>query len=74
MYRNVKRRRKNNIRKGIKIGESRGIKLGEKRGIKMGEKKNKKDKMEIAKKLLARNFSIEEISEITGLTMKELKN
>ena len=65
-------------KQGIKIGEARGIKLGEKRGIKMGEKrgleKNKKDKMEIAKKLLARNFSIEEISEITGLTMKELKN
>ena len=77
---------RNNIRKGIKIGESRGIKLGEKRGIKLGEKrgielgekrgleKNKKDKMEIAKKLLERNFSIEEIAEITGLTKQELEN
>ena len=65
---------RNNIRKGIKIGESRGIKLGQKIGEKRGLEKNKKDKMEIAKKLLARNFSIEEIAEITGLTKQELKN
>ncbi len=70
---------KRNIRQGIKIGEARGItigkkqgvSIGKKRGLKIGEERNKK---EIAKKLLARNFSIEDIAEITGLKKQEIKN
>ena len=73
---------KRNIRQGIKIGEARGITIGEKRGVsigekrglKIGEEKNKKEKKEIAKKLLSRNFSIEDISEITGLKKQEIEN
>ena len=44
------------------------------RGIKIEKKRNKKDKQEIAKKLKLRNFSIQEIIEITGLTKQDLKN
>ena len=58
----LKEEERKNIRRGIKIGEKRGI------------EKSRKDKKEIAKKLLARNFSIEEIEEITGLTKQEIKN
>ena len=43
-----------------------GIKQGEKQGI-------KKEKHQIAKKLLTKKMSIEEIQEITGLTKKEIE-
>ncbi len=48
-----------------RIGEERG----EKRGEKIGEKRNK---IENAKKMLERNFSIEDIVYVTGLTKKEI--
>lgn len=47
-------------------GIKEGIKQGEKQGI-------KKEKHQIAKKLLTKKMSIEEIQEITGLTKKEIE-
>lgn len=47
-----------------------GMRHAEEKGIEEGKKKNK---IEIAKKLLAKNMSIEEIEEITELTTEEIK-
>jgi predicted transposase/invertase (TIGR01784 family) len=49
------------------IGEKRGEKRGEKKGIKTG-------KLEIAKKMLQKSFSLKEIEELTGLKQSYLEN
>ena len=61
----------------IDIGREKGIKEGRKEGRKEGKKEGKiegiKEKsIEIARKLLNKNTSKEEISEITGLDKKEI--
>ena len=55
--------------KGIIEGEARGKIIGREEGKKEGEKQKQ---IEIAKKLLQRNMSIEDIKEITGLTEEEV--
>ena len=50
-------------------GEARGKIIGREEGKKEGEKQKQ---IEIAKKLLQRNMSIEDIKEITGLTEEEI--
>ena len=55
--------------KGIIEGEARGKIIGREEGKKEGEKQKQ---IEIAKKLLQRNMSIEDIKEITGLTEEEI--
>jgi predicted transposase/invertase (TIGR01784 family) len=47
---------------GIAIGEEKGIAIGEQRG-----------KQETAKKLLQKGISIEDIADVTGLTIEEVK-
>lgn len=47
-----------------------GIRNAKEKGIEEGKKKKQ---IEIAKKLLAKNMSIEEIEEITELTTEEIK-
>ena len=59
--------------KGIIEGEARGKIIGREEGMKEGKKEGKKqNQIEIAKKLLQRNMSIEDIKEITGLTKEEI--
>jgi predicted transposase/invertase (TIGR01784 family) len=56
-------------------GERHGEKRGEKRGEKKGEKKGeKRGLMLAAKNLKAKNFPLEEICKITGLSPDEVKN
>ena len=55
--------------KGIIEGEARGKIIGREEGMKEGKKQNQ---IEIAKKLLQRNMSIEDIKEITSLTEEEI--
>lgn len=56
---------------GVKKGEEIGIKKGERRGEKRGEKKSQ---MEIALKLLERGgMAVEEIAELTGLSLKNVQ-
>ena len=45
--------------------------LGVERGMEQG---SKQEKVEIAKKMLAKNKAVEEIVEFTGLTEEEIKN
>ena len=53
--------------KGLKVGIEQGIK----QGIKQGQKQNN---LQIAKKMLNKKIDLTTISEITGLSIKELKN
>ena len=57
-------------RKGIKDGMKQGIEKGREDGIRQGqEQKNR----EIAKKMLAKNISVELIEEVTGLSKEEIE-
>ena len=53
----------------IEIATNKGIELGKKDGHEQGKAE---EKIEIAKKLLAKNSSIEEIMELTELPEKEI--
>ena len=59
-------------KKGIAIGEKKGMAIGKKDGIAIGKAKLNKAKHDIAKKLLNKNLTIQEIKEITGLNEKEI--
>jgi hypothetical protein len=54
---------------GIMIGEERGIKIGEERGEDRGMKKTK---LEVARKMLARKMSVNDIADITGLNEQDI--
>lgn len=54
------------LTQGIKEGREKGLQEGIKEGI-------QKEKRNTIKKLLEKNFSIEEIEEITGINKKEIK-
>ena len=53
----------------IEIATNKGIELGKKEGLEQGKAERN---IEIAKKLLAKNSSIEEIMELTELSEKEI--
>ena len=59
----IKKEKKELYEKGIEEGVEKGI-----------EKGVEKEKIENAKRMLAKNFTIELISEITGLSIKQLKS
>ena len=62
------------IKKGLEEGREKGLQEGIKEGIKEGIQKGiQKEKRNTIKKLLEKNFSIEEIEEITGINKKEIK-
>jgi len=58
------------IEKGIEEGFEQGIKQGIEKGIEQGKKENS---IELAKKLLNK-IDIDEIAQITGLSIDELDN
>jgi predicted transposase/invertase (TIGR01784 family) len=56
-------------------GREEGIAIGEKRGEAKGEKRGeKRGKMEIACRMLKKGVDLEDISEFTGLSIKEIKS
>ena len=82
----IKEGRKEGIKEGIKEGRKEGIKEGRKEGIKEGRKEGIKegreegikegieqDRIEIAKKMIKKKMKIEDICEITGLTIEEIE-
>ncbi|WP_407272062.1 hypothetical protein [Radiobacillus sp. PE A8.2] len=74
---NLKKLEERGEQRGKRIGEQRGERIGERRGERIGEQRGKelgsKNKaIEIAKLLLHKNMSIDEISEITGLDKVEI--
>jgi predicted transposase/invertase (TIGR01784 family) len=59
---------------GIAIGEERGLKVGEERGLKVGEERGlKRALLQTAKKMQQAGMNINDIAEITGLTIEEIE-
>mgnify|MGYP003294640716 CR=1 FL=1 len=63
--------REDGMAKGLEQGLQQGLEQGKKLGLEEGSKKKQ---LEIAKKLLDKKMSIEEIAEITGLDISIIKN
>ena len=60
--------------KGMEIGLAEGREQGKEEGLQQGlEQGIKQSKIEIAKKSLEKNLPLETISEITGLSIKEIQ-
>ena len=58
---------------GHKVGKEEGLKEGKEEGIKEGREEGAKQKScDIAKRMLEKGIAIETISELTGLTEKEI--
>ena len=69
---NMKLFKEEGLAEGIKEGMKQGIKQGQK-NLKEAQKKFKKEKLEIAKKLLNKKMSVDEIAEITGVSKEEIE-
>ena len=70
--------RQDGYEEGIAVGEARGLKNGLENGIKIGEKQGFKNgenqKAEnIASKLKAKGMSDEEVADITGVPVSDIK-
>jgi predicted transposase/invertase (TIGR01784 family) len=62
------------IKQGVEQGIERGIKQGVEQGIEQGIEQGEKQRAVItAKKMLAKGYSIQEISELTGLKQQEIE-
>lgn len=62
------------IQKGIQEGMQKGLQKGLEKGIEKGmEKGIEKEKIEIAKKLLAKHIDIATIAEVTSLSIKNIQ-
>ena len=58
---------------GHKVGKEEGLKEGKEEGIKEGREEGaKRNSCDIAKRMLEKGIDIETISELTGLTEKEI--
>ena len=58
---------------GHKAGKEEGIKEGKEKGLKEGREEGaKRNSCDIAKRMLEKGIDIETISELTGLTEKEI--
>lgn len=58
---------------GIEKGKAEGEKIGEARGIEKERAKAWEEKTESAKKMLAAGLSIEQVSQMSGFSVDELK-
>lgn len=58
------------MEKGIEIGERRGIEIGERRGAERGERNRS---FEVARRMLRRNRPVDEIAEITDLSVEDVE-
>ena len=61
-------------RNGLKLGKEKGIKIGEQRGLKLGEKKGeRKSLLKTIQNMLKNNFTLEDISKATDLSISEIE-
>ncbi|MEI6209973.1 MAG: hypothetical protein WCP20_24580, partial [Desulfuromonadales bacterium] len=58
------------IEQGIELGIEKGIEKGIDQGIEIGEKKNRS---EIARKMMQKGIAIDDVMEITGLSREEIE-
>ena len=61
--------------KGLKAGLEQGIQQGIREGVQQGMQQGmQKEKLQIAKKMLSKKIDLNTISQLTGLSIQELKN
>ena len=62
------------IKEGLEEGKKKGLEEGKKKGLEEGKKKGLEEgKIEVAKKLLKENISVDVISKCTGLSNNQIK-
>jgi len=62
------------LEEGFKKGFAEGFAQGIEKGIEQRIEKGKEEKsIDIARKLFKKSFSIEEVSELTGLSLEDLR-
>ena len=72
-YNQIEYARETGREEGHKEGKEEGLKEGRKEGIKEGREEGAKQKsFDIAKRMLEKGIDVETISELTGLTEKEI--
>ena len=72
-YNQIEYARETGREEGHKVGKEEGLKEGKEEGIKEGREEGAKQKsFDIAKRMLEKGIDIEIISELTGLTEKEI--
>ncbi|MCQ2976298.1 MAG: hypothetical protein MJ211_15970, partial [Bacteroidales bacterium] len=63
-----------NFAEGLEKGEKLGLEKGEKIGLEKGEKIGiEKERAEMVRKMKAKGFSIEDICELSGLSISEIE-
>ena len=72
-YNQIEYARETGREEGHKVGKEEGLKEGKEEGRKEGREEGAKQKsFDIAKRMLEKGIDIETISELTGLTEKEI--
>ena len=72
-YNQIEYARETGREEGHKVGKEEGLKEGKEEGIKEGREEGaKKKSFDIAKRMLEKGIDVETISELTGLTEKEI--
>ena len=72
-YNQIEYARESGREEGHKVGKEEGLKEGKEEGIKEGREEGaKQNSCDIAKRMLEKGIDIETISELTGLTEKEI--
>ena len=62
------------LREGIALGRDEGIALGEARGVKLGRNEGRNEGIAFtARRMLGMNFTSEQISQATGLSLGEVE-
>lgn len=75
MKKDMEYRRKKAEQEGLEQGLERGMQQGIQQGIQQGMQQGMTEGIiKTAKKMLIRNMSLEDIADITGLTIQEIKN
>ena len=72
-YNQIEYARETGREEGLKVGREKGLEEGHKKGHKEGKEEGAKQKsFDIAKRMLEKGIDVETISELTGLTEKEI--
>jgi len=67
--------RQEGFEEGVQHGIEQGIQYGIEQGVQQGlEQGEKRKALEAARKMLKKGFSLEEVADLTGLTISELKS
>ena len=72
---NKKRAKEEAVMEGEKRGIKKGVEMGREEGIKEGREEGaKSEKFNLARNMLKKGYNITEVSELSGLSIEEIKN